>query len=122
MVSKSRGSKKPKRSYRRHRAQTPQERVVSDNRIRQQLLDLRDEIEEDIAAFRIDPVDYTFCKAMIEQQLDLLDQPTKPGELRVIGLPKKHIDWDKLKQVTDEINAGQAKKSTKRRGPATPTL
>lgn len=94
---------KSKRSYRRSVPRSAKERAKSDQRIRQELLALRTEIDEDLEACRIDIIDYEFCKAMIKRQLELLDAPSKPGEIRVIGLPKKRIDWKMLQKVQREI-------------------
>jgi len=100
-------SKKRKRSYRHHVARSAVDRAKSDQRIRQELLDLRAEIEADSKAFRIDPLDYAFCKSQIENQLGLLATPRKPGELRVVGLPNKQVDWEKLKQLADDSTVGR---------------
>jgi hypothetical protein len=58
---------------------------------------LRYEIEEDLAAGRIEQHDYDFCKQQIETNLRALDEPLPPGQrIRVVGIPRKKIDVDKL--------------------------
>lgn len=44
--------------------------------------------------------EYEDCKRRIEDSLRTLDAPSRPGErIRVIGLPRKKIDIDRLAQV-----------------------
>jgi hypothetical protein len=83
-------------------------RKAADERIRRQLLELRYEIEQDLGAGRIDQGDYDFCNSEIDVGLRTLDEPRKPGEIRVIALPRKKPDWDRvaralLMQAHDEV-------------------
>jgi hypothetical protein len=73
-----------------------QRRRAADDRIRRELLELRYEIEEDLAKGRIDQADYDFCNGQIDHSLRALDEPSKPGEVRVIAIPRKRPDWDKF--------------------------
>jgi hypothetical protein len=63
-------------------------------------LKLRQEIEDDLAAGRLDQFDYDFCKQRIEAELADLAKPLPPGQkLRVIGIPKKKVDWDEVARI-----------------------
>lgn len=86
----------------------------ADDRIRRELLELRYEIEEDFAAGRLDQTDYEFCNGQIEHGLRTLDEPRKPGEVRVIGIPRKKPDLKRLArallmQAEDEARKEEGK-------------
>ena len=77
----------------------PRERPGSDNS-RRQLLELRYEIDEDLAAGRMTEAEHSSCRQRIEDSLRHLDEPGRPGEtIRVVGIPRKKIDIEKLALV-----------------------
>jgi hypothetical protein len=65
---------------------------------RRELLELRYEIEEDLAAGRISQADYDLCKRRIAQGLRDLARPAQ-GKVRITAIPKKVIDWDQFARV-----------------------
>src|SRR6266511_4088943 len=76
---------------------TPPAPRPTHDRARSELMKLRYEIEEDLAAGRIEQHDYDFCLHQIETNLKSLDEPLPPGQkIRVVGIPHKQIDVDKL--------------------------
>jgi hypothetical protein len=81
---------------RQAREELAQTHKDADARIRRQLLELRYEIEDDLEAGRITEGDYEFCNSQIDVGLRTLDEPRKPGEIRVIALPRKKPDLKML--------------------------
>jgi len=87
-------------SQRRLREELAQTKTHGGDNTRRRLLELRYEIGEDLAAGRISQDDYDGCKQRIEDSLRQLDEPPQPGEtIRVIGIPRKQIDTQKLAMV-----------------------
>jgi hypothetical protein len=77
----------------------PRERPGSDTS-RRRLLELRYEIDEDLAAGRMTEAEHSSCRQRIEDSLRQLDEPRRPGEtIRVVGIPRKKIDIEKLALV-----------------------
>ena len=65
-----------------------------------ELEDLQAEIDNDLTAGRLSPESYQDANARIATALKAATEPLPPGEkIRVVGIPRKEIDTEKLAMV-----------------------